>query len=135
MVEYLFWIVERLLYYTSVLLHLTYNEINIIVYYGLIPLSWCYMLDRIIEWQVEFSDSFRFMPWLTVGWIVLWAVLVIALNSNFSIWCDWAFDRSVDFLNYFNQWGGNYILNSVVICVLVPLVIYGVLGVLLHFKH
>ena len=29
-------------------LHMTYNEINIIVYYLIIPLSWCIMLDYII---------------------------------------------------------------------------------------
>ena len=38
---------------------------------------------------------------------------------------------SVDFLNYFNRWGGNYILNSVVICVAIPILIYIALAVML----
>lgn len=121
MINFIFWIVERILYYTSLLLHLTYNEINIIVYYGLIPLSWCYMLDRIVGWQIMRD---MFVPWLSLIWSAIWLCLIVTLNRRFSKFCDWAFTQSVDFLNYFNRWGGNYVLNSVIICVAIPLLVY-----------
>lgn len=54
--------------------------------------------------------------------------------GRFRKWSDWAFMRSVDFLNFFNRWGGNYVLNSVIICVIVPMLIYVGLFLLLIMK-
>ena len=92
---------------------LTYNEINIIVYYLLIPLTWTIMLDFYIG-----------TPITTYALIFIWFGIKIGTWGRFREWSGWAFMRSVDFLNYFNRWGGNYVLNSVIICVLVPLFIY-----------
>ena len=38
--------------------------------------------------------------------------------------CDWAFMKSVEFLLYFRKIGWNYIVSSVIICVVVPVLIY-----------
>ena len=38
--------------------------------------------------------------------------------------CDWAFDKSVDFLLWFKKIGWNYVVSSVIICVVVPALIY-----------
>ena len=92
---------------------ITYNEINIIVYYLLIPLTWTIMLDFYIS-----------TPITTYALIFIWFGIKIGTWGRFREWSDWVFMRSVDFLNYFNRWGGNYVLNSVIICVLVPLFIY-----------
>lgn len=66
-------------------LHITYNEINVIAYYWLIPVSWTLLLD-------------------------------------------YKLDVKIDLLGYqcyfLNRWGGNYVLNSVVICAVIPLIIY-----------
>ena len=102
---------------------LTYNEINIIVYYLLIPLTWTIMLDFYIG-----------TPITTYTLIFIWFGIKIGTWGRFREWSDWAFIRSVDFLNYFNRWDGNYVLNSVIICVLVPIVIYIGLALLLMMK-
>lgn len=99
---------------------ITYNAINIIVYYMLIPLSWTIMLDIYIQY-----------PLFTYTLVVVWIGIMIGIRGKFITWSDWAFKKSVDFLNYFNRWGGNYVLNSVVICVVVPIAIYTALILLL----
>lgn len=103
---------------------MTYNEINILCYYLLIPLSWTILFDLYIR-----------KPYATAVLLIIWAGIIVAKWNNFSSWCDWLFDRSVDFLLWFNRWGGNYTLNSVVICVLIPVIIYVVLIGLLIWKH
>ena len=116
MIRTIFSIVALSLNKIATLLHLTYNEINIIVYYFLIPLSWAIILDVWIG-----------LPIITLIFLCIWVGIYIATYKFFKEWCDWVFEDSVKFLNYFNRWGGNYILNSVIICVVIPIVIYLVL--------
>ena len=92
---------------------LTYNEVNIIVYYLLIPLSWTVMIDYI-----------TMMPFLTPMYIIGWVIFLWKDPMKFRARCDWAFDRSVDFLLYFKKIGWNYIVSSVIIGVVVPVMIY-----------
>ena len=92
---------------------ITYNEINIIVYYFLIPLTWTVMFDCLLG-----------APITTYALVFIWFGIKIGTWGRFCEWSDWAFMRSVDFLNFFNRWGGNYELNSVIICVLVPILVY-----------
>ena len=105
--------VADVLIYGASVMGITYNEINIIVYYLLIPLTWTIMLDFYIG-----------TPITTYALIFIWFGIKIGTWGRFREWSDWAFMCSVDFLNYFNRWGGNYVLNSVIICVLVSLFIY-----------
>ena len=99
---------------------LTYNEVNILLYYLIIPLSWTTMFDCWVK-----------KPYTTAALAFTWLGIFIATRNNFREWCDWAFQASVDFLNWFNRWGGNYVLNSVIICVAIPLIIYVGLFILL----
>lgn len=92
---------------------LTYNEVNIIVYYLLIPLSWAVMVDFITK-----------MPFSTPMYIVAWIVFLWKDHMKFRDRCDWAFDKSVDFLLWFKKIGWNYVVSSVIICVVVPVLIY-----------
>lgn len=101
-------------------LHMTYNEINIIVYYLIIPLSWCVMIDYIIG-----------LPITTPIWILLWIYIIWSKRKFFKDWCDAAFKLSVDFLLKFKRIGWNYWKASVIICVVVPLIIYAVLIILM----
>ena len=101
-------------------LHMTYNEINIIVYYLIIPLSWCIMLDYIIG-----------LPITTPIWILLWIYIIWSKRKFFKEWCDAAFKLSVDFLLKFKRIGWNYWKASVIICVVVPLIVYAVLIILI----
>ena len=101
-------------------LHMTYNEINIIVYYLIIPLSWFIMLDYIIG-----------LPITTPIWILLWIYIFWSKRKFFRKWCDVAFQLSVDFLLKFQRIGWNYWKASVIICVVVPIIIYAVLILLM----
>lgn len=59
-------------------------------------------------------------PLYSLGWIIfIWKD-----KMKFSDRCDWAFDKSVDFLLWFKRIGWNYIVSSVIICVVVPILIY-----------
>ena len=95
---------------------MTYNEVNILVYYLLIPLSWTILFDLWIK-----------TPYTTIFLLSAWIGVFMATYKNFRCWCDKAFRQSVNILNYFNRWGGNYELNSVVICVILPICIYAFL--------
>lgn len=95
---------------------LTYNEVNILVYYLIIPLSWAMMFDYWLG-----------LPATSIVLLFVWCCIWFTKRHIFRDWCDWAFQCSVDLLNWFNRWGGNYVLNSVIICVLLPLIIYGFL--------
>lgn len=92
---------------------LTYNEVNIIVYYLIIPLTWTLMIDYLTK-----------MPFLTPMIIIGWIIFLWKDQKKFRDRCDWAFDKSVDFLLYFKKIGWNYIVSSVIICVVVPVLIY-----------
>lgn len=118
-VSKLFWWVAKSLQSLARILHLSYNEINIIVYYLLIPLSWCIMLDCLIG-----------MPITTLLLVAVWAVIFLKVKS-FSEWCDKGFKLSQRFICLF----GEYVKYSVIICVFIPVLIYAVLITLLivHF--
>lgn len=92
---------------------LTYNEVNIIVYYLLIPLSWAVMID-----------SITMLPLLSPMYIMGWIVFLWKDPMKFRDRCDWAFGKSVDFLLWFKKIGWNYIVSSVIICVVVPALVY-----------
>jgi hypothetical protein len=47
--------------------------------------------------------------------------------KDFGVFADELFEKSVQFLQAFPVLGSNYILSSVVICVVVPFIIYAVL--------
>ena len=113
MIQTIFIIVATILSKIAQKLNITYNQINIIVYYLLIPLSWTIIFDIWIG-----------LPITTIILVCIWIGIFIATHKFFKKWCDLAFEDSVKFLNYFNRWGGNYILNSVIICVVIPILIY-----------
>ena len=115
--------VATVLYNIATLLGMTYNEVNILAYYLLIPLTWTVMLDKYIG-----------LPLTTGALLYIWIGISIGTWGHFREWCDWAFMRSVDFLNYFNHWGGNYVLNSVIICVVTPVLVYAGLALMLIMK-
>lgn len=114
----IFWITANLLNQIAKWTGMTYNEINIIVYYLIIPLTWTVMLDLIIGFPI-------FTPLL----ILAWAYIFVKTGTKkvFGMWCDWAFKDSVDFLLWFKRIGWNYIVASVIICAIVPIIIYGLL--------
>ncbi len=93
----------------------SYKEINIIMWFIIIPLSWMLLLDKIYQKKI-----------VTIIFSVLVAILLITI-PDFTVFCDWLFQKSVDFLNIFNTVGSNYVASSVIICVFIPVVIYAIL--------
>lgn len=120
MVGNIFRFVAWLLQVVASKLAITYNEINVIIYYLLIPLSWAIMIDMRLG-----------AAWTTSILLSIWAGIIIGSWGRFRQWSDEAFEWSVKFLNYFNRWGGNYVLNSVIICVFIPILVYVGLIILL----
>ncbi len=108
-----FAITAKALVRIATLTNFSYNEINILVYYLLIPLSWTIMGDLIVK-----------LPIFTGIVAILWTCIFIATRHKFSTWCDEVFDDSVRFLCWFRNIGWDYITASVIICVIIPLMIY-----------
>jgi hypothetical protein len=110
-----FKIVAHFLFFIAKRTGLTYNEINIIVYYFIIPFSWLCLLDVILN-----------SHYLKIGFLIFTLGFLFGCR-DFRAYSDWLFKKSVLFLNYYNKYGSNYIKSSVWICVSLPLVIYIVL--------
>src|ERR1051325_2712479 len=83
----------------------TYNEINIIVYYILVPFIYVALVDRILK-----------KHFLKIIYVVVWAILILCI-PDFKVFSDAFFKHSVDFLLSFGHVGLNYVAASVVICV------------------
>ena len=109
----IFMVVAGIEYLIAKLTGSTYNEVNIIVYYLFIPLSWTVMIDYLTK-----------LPFLTPMFVLAWVIFLWKDTMKFRDRCDWAFQKSVDFLLWFKRIGWNYIVSSVIICVVVPIIIY-----------
>lgn len=91
----------------------TYNEVNIVIYYLLIPLSWTIMIDYLTK-----------LPFLSPMFVLAWIIFLWKDPMKFRDRSDWAFMKSVDFLLWFKKVGWNYIVSSVIICVVIPILVY-----------
>ena len=120
MIELVFNFIAKILTKIAKITHFTYNEINIIVYYFLVPMSWCVMLDNIVRFLI-----------FTLLWSALWIYIFWTKRKFFSQWCDTAFSLSQKFLFSFKKIGWDYFKASVIICVLVPIIIYAILIMML----
>ena len=94
---------------------LTYFEINIIVYYIIIPFIYVILIDKI----------FRF-HYVKMGFVLLNLILFFIIN-NFRTFSEKLFIFSQDFLLLFEPIGINYIVSSIIFCVVVPLIILFIL--------
>ncbi|ADV50519.1 hypothetical protein Celal_3249 [Cellulophaga algicola DSM 14237] len=107
----IFQAVYNILKWISKISGLTYHEVNIIIYYIIIPGFFVFLISRILK-----SKSLIF------GFIVfvLFAIFII---PDFEKFATALFEHSVLFLNWFEYFGLNYVQASVVICVLIPILI------------
>lgn len=107
-----FQIVYLLLKWMAQITGFTYNEVNIIAYYIVLPFAYVILADRILKTHV-----------LKILYVVGVTVCLI-LITDFTRFSDWLFQRSVDFLLSFQVFGWNYIVSSVLICVVFPAVVF-----------
>jgi hypothetical protein len=98
----------------------SYKEVNVIVYFILIPLVFIVLIDRIMKtWTLTICTLAAMTAFL------LWI-------PDFSSFANLVFDASVAFLNGFSVLGLNYTDASVVICVVFPAIFF-LLLILLAF--
>lgn len=95
-----FYKVANFLMYISRKTGLSYNTVNIIVYYVIIPLLWGLLISK----------------YVCIGIIVFWSILLSLRIKNLS---DILFRYSKKFIMLF----GDYYIWSVIICVIVPIII------------
>jgi|SRR5882724_277846 len=86
----------------------TYNEINIIAYYIILPFVYVALIDRIMHKHI-----------LKVIYVVAWTG-ALCLTKDFAAFSNPLFNGSVDFLLMFSHVGLDYVSASVVICVVLP---------------
>lgn len=103
--------------------NITYNEINIIVYYFCIPLIWTVMIDYIISLPLT-------TPYLLGFWTCIW----VFMGREFRSFCDQLFRISQEFLLLFQRFKWNYYKASVIICVYVPILFTAMLLYLVYIK-
>ena len=108
----LFNLTYEILMFLSKTTGFSYKEINIIVWFILIPLSWAFLIDKIYK--------FNYIKTTT---LVIISVMLLLLN-DFTEFSNWLFDVSANFLRGFDSIDGNYTASSVIICVFIPIVIY-----------
>lgn len=107
-----FYVVYRMLVWLSEATGLSYEEVNIIVYYVIVPMTFLGLVDRIIR-----------KPIFTILYIA--TLLVVATRiRDFHVFAEDLFDWSVDFLLGFSKVGLGYDSASVVVCLLLPLLMF-----------
>ena len=89
----------------------SYQAINIIIYYIVIPFIYFIIIDRIL-------GTFYF----TVSYFIIIAISIF-LIKDFELFSKILFNKSVNFLRSFTEVGMNYTVASVVICVFIPLIL------------
>lgn len=101
-----------MLEYFARLFSLTYNQVNIILYYFLIPMSWLFLLGIVIDSHIGLIIYSAFSLGVFIG------------CGDFKKFSDRLFNFSARFLNSFGIVGSDYVKSSVIICVALPILIY-----------
>jgi len=115
MMQSIFTIVYRILVTLSELTGLSYNEINIVVFFVIIPLIFLLLMDKIFDRRV-FSVSF-----------IIFVLISSLFIRDLRLFSDGLFDQSVAFLLGFEVLGLDYVASSVLVCVFLPMLIFFVL--------
>lgn len=101
---------------------LSYKAVNVVVWFFIIPLTWAILGDLILR-----------RHWLRIAVITAGGLSLLLLE--FEAMAVWTFDRSVEFLNAFNSIGIGYVSASVLICLLIPIIIYITLILLVYRRR
>ena len=112
-------LIYRFLKWLSTITGLTYHEVNIVVYFILIPAFAIFLVSLVFR-----------NKYLILGYLVIVALLLLII-PDFQTFSDHLFEKSVALLNWFENLGLNYVQASVVICVILPSI---TLTLLLYFS-
>lgn len=113
--ETVFSIVSSALYWIGEKIGLSYNEVNIIFYFIIIPMIYMILMDILIN-----EHYFK------IGFTII-VTITLLITDSFKILSDQLFEGSVRFLEWFKILGWNYIVASVIICVVVPAIVFVIL--------
>jgi hypothetical protein len=116
--NFIFAIVYEVLKWFSWATALTYREINIVVYFIIIPFIFLLYIDRILK-----------VHYLKIGFSLVTITTLFIIN-DFEEFSSLWFDRSVVFLKWFDVIGWDYIEASVIICVVLPAFVFALLAFL-----
>jgi hypothetical protein len=94
--------------YLSEVTGFTYREINIIIWFYLIPFVWLMLIDKI-----KHTNRYKI-----IGGDIMFLSLI--LIPNFKSFSHNLFDHSANFLKSFDLMGLNYTYSSVVFCLFIP---------------
>lgn len=111
----IFKIVYSILMWIADFTGFTYNEINIIAFYIVLPFIYIFLIDKILK-----------KNFLKIAYIAAVGVGLF-LIKDFTTFSDWLFQRSVNFLLSFEILGWNYVVASVLICVVFPGIVFAVM--------
>jgi hypothetical protein len=109
MIDATFQAVAKGLYYSGTIINLNYNQMNILVYFGIIPLIWAFIIDKMFRFHYV-----KLMHLLVI--LFCWVTI-----NNLSAFCDDLFYACVIFLNLFRPIGIDYVAASVLFCVVLPI--------------
>jgi len=93
----------------------TYEEVNVIIWFFILPAIFIFLLDRLLK-----------VNYLKLGFTVITFITLLTVPS-FEDFSHYVFQKSVAFLHWFEAFGINYTQASVLICVVLPLLIIGIL--------
>lgn len=110
--ESVFQLVYAVLKWIESLTGFTYQEVNIIAYYLILPLAYLILADRILKRHI-----FKLLYLLVIA-------AGLFLIQDFTAFSDWLFQKSVTFLRSFRFLGWNYVVSSVLICVVLPGIVF-----------
>jgi hypothetical protein len=114
-IPFLFLIVAKSLYRIAELTKLTYNQINVLVYFFVVP----FLFLTILDYQFDFHFLKAAAAFTTFGFFIG--------CRDFAAYSDWLFQQSVKFLQFFKRYGMSYESTSILFCVALPILILLVL--------
>jgi hypothetical protein len=108
LINFSFFLVVKILLRLAELTKLSYNQINIILYFFAIPFAYLSILDYILH--IHYLKLAAFFTIL--GFFIV--------CRDFRAYSDWLFSQSVKFLKYFKRFGLSYESASIWICIVLP---------------
>ncbi len=109
---FLFLIIAKSLYRIAELTKLTYNQINVVVYFFIVPFVYLAILDHHFDFHyIKAAAAF-----ITLGFFIG--------CRDFAAYSDWLFAQAVKFLQYFKRYGISYESASIWFCVVLPILLF-----------
>jgi hypothetical protein len=101
----------------------SYEAVNIIIWFILLPTIFVLLIERILKTN-----------YLKIAFVLI-VLITLLVTPDFEVFSKTLFQKSVAFLNGFEYLGLNYIQASVLVCVILPLLVILTLVCIKKSKH